>query len=107
MPPTTEMDSWLTQACEVLGLTDVPGLDLRDRVLELARDVAHGVARPAAPLTTFLLGIAVGATQADAAEVDRLIARLSSAAGDRPPAAARSRVDAARIRRAGGVKGVR
>ena len=85
MPPTTEMDSWLTQACEVLGWPEVPGPDLRDRVLELARDVAHSVARPAAPLTTFLLGIAVGATRADAAEVDRLIARLSSAAGDRPP----------------------
>ena len=86
MPPTTEMDSWLTEACDLLGLPDVPGPDLRDRVLELARDVAHGIARPAAPLTTFLLGIAVGTTQADAAEVDRLIARLSHAAGDRPPA---------------------
>ena len=91
MPPTTEMDSWLTEACDLLGLPDVPGPDLRDRVLELARDVAHGVARPAAPLTTFLLGIAVGTTQADAAEVQRLIARLfSSAAGDRLPAGART-----------------
>lgn len=29
-------------------------------VLELAREAAHGVTRPAAPLTTYLLGIAVG-----------------------------------------------
>jgi hypothetical protein len=29
-------------------------------VLDLARDVAHGVARPAAPLTAYLLGLAVG-----------------------------------------------
>lgn len=29
-------------------------------VLDLARDVAHGVARPAAPLTAYLLGVAVG-----------------------------------------------
>lgn len=28
-------------------------------VLELAREAAHGVARPAAPLTTYLLGVAV------------------------------------------------
>lgn len=31
-----------------------------DRVLDLARDAAHSVARPAAPLTTYLLGVAVG-----------------------------------------------
>jgi hypothetical protein len=29
-------------------------------VLDLARDVAHGVARPAAPLTAYLVGVAVG-----------------------------------------------
>jgi hypothetical protein len=29
-------------------------------VLDLARDVARGVARPAAPLTAYLLGVAVG-----------------------------------------------
>jgi hypothetical protein len=29
-------------------------------VLDLTRDVAHGVARPAAPLTAYLLGVAVG-----------------------------------------------
>jgi hypothetical protein len=31
-----------------------------DRILDLARDAAHSVARPAAPLTTYLLGVAVG-----------------------------------------------
>jgi hypothetical protein len=29
-------------------------------VLDLARDVAHAVARPAAPLTAYLVGMAVG-----------------------------------------------
>jgi hypothetical protein len=29
-------------------------------VLDLARDVAHGVMRPAAPLSTYLMGVAVG-----------------------------------------------
>jgi len=29
-------------------------------VLDLARDVAHAVARPAAPLSAYLLGVAVG-----------------------------------------------
>ena len=31
-----------------------------DLVLDLARDVAHGVARPAAPFTAYLVGVAVG-----------------------------------------------
>jgi hypothetical protein len=29
-------------------------------VLDLARDAAHGIARPAAPVTTFIAGVAVG-----------------------------------------------
>jgi hypothetical protein len=32
-------------------------------VLDLARDVAHQIERPAAPLTAFLLGLAVGQGQ--------------------------------------------
>ncbi|HEY7175232.1 MAG TPA: DUF6457 domain-containing protein [Micromonosporaceae bacterium] len=46
-------------------------------VLDLARDVAHGVLRPAAPLTAYLVGIAVGrgAEPRDAvAAVEALIA---------------------------------
>ena len=34
--------------------------DLFRAVLDLTRDVAHGVARPAAPLTAYLVGVAVG-----------------------------------------------
>jgi len=45
-------------------------------VLDLARDVAHGVARPAAPLTTYLAGLAVGAGQ-DAGDVAARITRLA------------------------------
>ena len=36
-----------------------PPADLRV-VLDLTRDVAHGVARPAAPFTAYLVGVAVG-----------------------------------------------
>ncbi|WP_399133269.1 DUF6457 domain-containing protein [Streptomyces sp. Li-HN-5-11] len=39
------------------------GIDLevdRSLLLSLAGDAAHGVARPAAPLTTFLVGYAAG-----------------------------------------------
>jgi len=55
------LDEWATSASAELGLdrdlTDV------DAVLDLARDVAHGVARPAAPIGAFVLGLAVGRGQ--------------------------------------------
>ena len=52
------LDEWAETACRELGL-DPASLDVK-LVLDLARDVAHGVARPAAPLTAYLLGVAVG-----------------------------------------------
>ncbi len=52
------LDEWAETACRELGL-DPASLDAK-LVLDLARDVAHGVARPAAPLTAYLLGVAVG-----------------------------------------------
>jgi hypothetical protein len=52
------MERWTEAVCAELGL-DPGAVDLRV-VLDLTRDVAHGVARPAAPLTAYLLGVAVG-----------------------------------------------
>ena len=52
------MDQWTAAVCADLGL-DANDADLR-AVLDLTRDVAHGVARPAAPLTAYLVGVAVG-----------------------------------------------
>jgi Domain of unknown function (DUF6457) len=52
------LESWTETACAELGI-DPADADIR-AVLDLARDVAHRVARPAAPLTAYLLGIAVG-----------------------------------------------
>ncbi|MGI5521766.1 DUF6457 domain-containing protein [Micromonospora sp. CA-259024] len=52
------LDDWTRQAIDELGL-DPAVLDQR-LVLDVARDVAHGVTRPAAPLGTFLLGVVVG-----------------------------------------------
>ncbi|MEV2275230.1 DUF6457 domain-containing protein [Nocardiopsis sp. NPDC049922] len=56
-----------------------------DRVLDLARDAAHSVARPAAPLTTYLLGIAVGRgadPDAAAAALSRLALAQADGAAD-------------------------
>ena len=61
----SELDDWIITVKDALGLTEE--ID-RDLVLDLARDVAHGVARPAAPLTAYLVGLAVahGADPRDA-----------------------------------------
>jgi hypothetical protein len=72
---TDQLDAWITELAAALGV-DVAAVD-RDLVLDLARDAAHGVARPAAPLTTFLVGLAAGqrgatvAAVRDAADVAR------------------------------------
>ena len=46
---------------------------------DLTREVAHGVERKSAPLTTFLLGYAAGAKSLKATEVKNLIDVLSNA----------------------------
>jgi hypothetical protein len=53
----TALDNWLTAVSLELDLTDRVRSDV---VLDLARDVAHEVERPAAPLTAYLVGVAVG-----------------------------------------------
>lgn len=52
------LEDWINAVCAELGVERCE-MD-RDLVLDLARDVAHGVARPGAPLTAYLLGLAVG-----------------------------------------------
>ncbi|PWR07632.1 hypothetical protein DKT68_18495 [Micromonospora acroterricola] len=63
----TVMDDWVTAACTELDLD--PAQVPVPAVLDLARDVAHQVLRPGAPVTAYLLGLAVGrgADPADAA----------------------------------------
>jgi hypothetical protein len=54
----SELDDWTDALCAELGL-DPKEVD-QNAVLNLARVAAHTVDRPAAPLTTYLLGVAVG-----------------------------------------------
>ncbi|MET7422356.1 DUF6457 domain-containing protein [Dactylosporangium sp. NPDC005555] len=58
---TTEQDlrAWVVRACAELGLEPLEA-GAQAAILDLARDVAHNVARPGAPVTAFLLGVAVG-----------------------------------------------
>jgi hypothetical protein len=50
-------DEWIDELCVALGIRD--DFDV-DAVLELARDSAHEIERRAAPVTTFLVGLAAG-----------------------------------------------
>jgi Domain of unknown function (DUF6457) len=51
------MQAWIDAVCAELNLPSDVKIDL---ILDVARDAAHNVERPAAPVTTFLLGILVG-----------------------------------------------
>lgn len=60
-----DFDRWISAVSQQLGLTaEVDEAAL----LEVARDVAHQVSRPATPVTAYLMGLAVGAG-ADPAQV--------------------------------------
>ncbi len=73
---------------EVAAITGRPELNLstdqQKLVLDLAREAAHGVARPAAPLTTFLAGYALG-TEGGLDRLTALVDSLSAAAQARAP----------------------
>jgi hypothetical protein len=72
------LEEWTASACRELGLD--PADANTAAVLDLARDVAHGVLRPGAPVTAYLAGLAVG-RGADPTDV---LARLSALAGEWP-----------------------
>lgn len=61
--PPEALETWLNAAAEELGI-DPKDVSIRT-LLDLARDAAHNVARPAAPLTTYLLGLAVARDERD------------------------------------------
>ncbi|MGW1762602.1 NTP transferase domain-containing protein [Streptomyces sp. NPDC002073] len=68
------LDEWMTAVKTELGIdldVEIPAL------LDLARDAAHGVARPAAPLTTFLVGYAAGQGGLSLEEATRRAAALA------------------------------
>ena len=75
----TILDNWTAAACADLGI-DLAAVDIR-QILDLARDAAHQVDRPAAPLTAYLLGVAVGAGM----PADEAAARLRALAAGWPP----------------------
>ncbi len=65
--------AWIAGVVEELGVPAPDGIDV---ILDVAKDAAHSIDRPAAPVTTYLLGYAV-AQGADPNEVAQTLARLA------------------------------
>jgi hypothetical protein len=72
------LDTWIETACAELGVE--PGDEYTKTILNLARVVAHKVDRRGAPLTSYLLGLAVGSGQ----PLPESAARLQDIARDWP-----------------------
>jgi hypothetical protein len=81
-----EWHSWIADACAAIEVdpdaVDVPGIHA------LTKDIAHGFARPMAPVGSYILGLAVGARAARGEPVD--LAALSEALRSTFPARPRA-----------------
>ena len=82
--PAQSLEEWSARLIAALDLPAGFSLDI-GLVLDLARDAAHGVARPAAPLTTFLVGYAAALGDGSPETVQRL-AEIASRLATDPPA---------------------
>jgi hypothetical protein len=59
---------WIVEACTALGV-DPDAVDVSG-IHALTRDIAHGFARPMAPVGSYILGLAVGALGAQQRPAD-------------------------------------
>jgi hypothetical protein len=77
------LHDWIDELCDVLEIEAEVDEGL---ILDLARTSAHQVEKVAAPVTTYLLGLAAGTQGADVDEVENLAARAQALAEgwDRP-----------------------
>lgn len=72
------LDEWMRTVSQALGL-DPADVD-RDLILDMTKKVAHNVARPAAPLTAFLVGVAAGRAGGGVEQVRRAAEKASALA---------------------------
>jgi hypothetical protein len=63
-----EWRDWIREACAALGV-DPDAVDVSG-IHALTKDIAHGFARPMAPVGSYILGVAVGARAARGEQVD-------------------------------------
>ena len=76
--PPEALDAWADALREKFDLApeDVP----ITQILDLARDVATGVARPAAPFSAFVAGLVAGRAGGTPADVEAAIAAITELA---------------------------
>lgn len=75
------LDDWIVEVAQALGI-DRPGVTV-DEVLDLASVAAHTVVRPAAPLTTFVAGLAAGRAGGSPEDIRTAIAAATAACESR------------------------
>ena len=67
------LHDWIDELSDVLEVDTELDEGL---ILDLARTAAHNVARPAAPITTYLLGFAAGSQDANPEAIEALAAKV-------------------------------
>ncbi|MCB2178258.1 MAG: hypothetical protein KQH57_20815 [Actinomycetales bacterium] len=77
-PVGPELHRWVALLVEEFDVS-ADAVDV-DAVLDLAREAAQAVSRPAVPLTGFLAGYAVARAGGDRAAFDRVAARIGELA---------------------------
>jgi len=73
------LEDWVAALADALGL-DIEEVDTQ-ALLDVARDAAHSVVRPAAPLATFLVGYAAGKRGAAGDDITLECEKASALAG--------------------------
>jgi len=63
-----QWDTWIREACRALEV-DPDAVDVTG-IHALTKDIAHGFARPMAPVGSYILGLAIGARAARGEPVD-------------------------------------
>ena len=72
-PGKVTLHDWIDELCDALELEDA---EIDEKlILDLAREAAHSVERPAAPITTFLVGYAAAQRGGSVADIELLAAR--------------------------------
>ncbi|MFC8190728.1 DUF6457 domain-containing protein [Cellulomonas sp. NPDC057328] len=81
-PHADPLPEWLAHVAAVLEVDPGLVLDAADPVLDMVRDVAHGVVRPAGPMTAFLVGVVAGRAAEAGADASGVGARVRDALAD-------------------------
>ncbi len=68
------LDKWVEEVCSELGVAD--DVDIKE-LLDVARVAAHKVERRAAPITTYVMGVAVASGEGSIKDVSRRVVSLA------------------------------